>query len=243
MASAQDNSVIDVLTTRPARIAIAIAWVLFGVYAATAAPGEVGADSDTQLILGAINDPSSLNPIFFFIFNSLGLIPAVNLALLLPGSKDQSPLPMLPFAVSSFALGFGAVGPYLAVREPRPNPIARSELGFFTRYVTEGRLYGAGLIAGAIALSVGLLGITDVPLAMDGFSQLFASSKLVHVSTIDFAVLSALMFEPMKEDMARRGWWDENASSSEQLLRLIAFCIPVLGPSAYVLARPALLED
>ena len=34
--------------------------------------------ADNQLIARAIDDPSSLNPIFFFIFNALGLIPAVN---------------------------------------------------------------------------------------------------------------------------------------------------------------------
>ena len=56
-------------------------------------------------------------------------------------------------------------------------------------------------------------------------------------------VLSIFLFEPIKEDMARRGWWDEEAPSTEQLLRLVAFtALPVLGPSAYVLARPSLPE-
>ena len=49
---------------------------------------------------------------------------------------------------ASFALGFGAVGPYLALRQPRPEPISRSELGFFSRYATESRLYAVGVVAG-----------------------------------------------------------------------------------------------
>ena len=37
---------------------------------------------------GSFDDPSSLNPIFFAVFNALGVIPAINAALLFPGSKD-----------------------------------------------------------------------------------------------------------------------------------------------------------
>ena len=150
------------------------------------------ASADNQLIARAIEDPSSLNPIFFFIFNSLGLIPAVNLALLLPGAREQAPLPTAPLVGASFALGYGAVGPYLALREPRDAPISRAELGFFPRLVTESRLYGVGLVAGAAALAYGLLTMSDVAGARAEFDQLFASSKLVHVSTIDFAILSGL---------------------------------------------------
>ena len=42
-----------------------------------------------------------MNPVFFFVFNSLGLIPAVNAAVLLPGAKDQKPIPAAPFVASS----------------------------------------------------------------------------------------------------------------------------------------------
>ena len=41
-----------------------------------------------------------MNPVFFFVFNSLGLIPAVNAAVLLPGAKDQKPIPAAPFVAS-----------------------------------------------------------------------------------------------------------------------------------------------
>ena len=113
-----------------------------------------------------------------------------------------------------------------------------------------------GLVAGAAALGYGLLAMGDVAGARAEFGQLFASSKLVHVSTIDFAILSAFFFEPIREDMARRGWWSApiapaaapggteaaQAPSQVELARLAAFCFPVLGPAAYVLLRPALPE-
>ena len=41
-------------------------------------------------------------------------------ATLLPGSKDQKPVPELPFLGASLALGMFALSPYLALRERRP---------------------------------------------------------------------------------------------------------------------------
>ena len=180
-----------------------------------------------------------MNPVFFFVFNSLGLIPAVNAAVLLPGAKDQKPIPAAPFVASSFFAGFGGVGPYMIVREPRFGPIKRSELGFFPRVVTESKLFGAGLVAGAVGLYGGLLTqLSDG--ALQGYADLFSSSKLVSVSTVDFLILSLFAFEPIKEDMSRRGWW--GCYGENDVGRLAAFCFPVIGPAAYVLLRPA-LED
>ena len=45
----------------------------------------------------------------------------------------------------------------MILREPRPEPVKRSELGFAPRYVTESKLFGAGLVAGAVGLYGGLL--------------------------------------------------------------------------------------
>ena len=56
-------------------------------------------------------------------------------------------------------------------------------------------------------------------------------------------MLSTFAFEPIREDMARRGWWDEGSPTDAQRNRLLAFCaVPVLGPSLYVALRPPLQE-
>ena len=219
-----------------------------------------------------------MNPVFFFVFNSLGLIPAVNAAVLLPGAKDQKPIPAAPFVASrveikshaphaidaklssylhllvgpsmarklistqvasSFFAGFGGVGPYMILREPRFGPIKRSELGFFPRVVTESKLFGAGLVAGAVGLYGGLLTQLSGG-ALSDYIDLAASSKLVSVSSVDFLILSLFAFEPIKEDMSRRGWW--GCYGENNVGRLAAFCFPVLGPAAYVLLRPALKD-
>lgn len=236
-------SAIETVTSRPARAVMAAMWLFLIPYIATASPGDFLAESDTLLIQAAIENTSSLNPIFFAVFNALGLLPAVNGALLLPGAKGQSPLPTAPFVLASFALGFGAIGPYLSLRQPRPFPVARSELGLFTRYVTESRLFGLGLVAASLVLSAAFAaGLSDSS-AVREYAELFATSKLVHVSTIDLAVLSVFAFEPIREDMCRRGWWDEAEASPKQTAQLLAFSlVPVLGPCAYILLRPALEE-
>ncbi len=228
----------NVITDRPARAALAAAYVGFAGAIATF-PGEFNNPADIQLIQDALNDPTSMNPVFFFIFNSLGLIPAVNAAVLLPGAKDQRPLPAAPFVASSFFAGYGGVGPYMILREPRFGPIKRSELGFFPRVVTESKLFGAGLVAGAVGLYGGLLTqLSDG--ALSDYIDLAASSKLVSVSSVDFLILSLFAFEPIKEDMSRRGWW--GCYGDNDVGRLAAFCFPVLGPAAYVLLRPALKD-
>lgn len=86
--------------------------------------------------------------------------------------------------------------------------------------------------------------MADPAAAAAEYGELFASSKLVHVSSVDFAILSAFAYEPIREDMARRGWWDEAAAEGENnAARLLAFAaVPVLGPAAYLLLRPALEE-
>ena len=112
-----------------------------------------------------------------------------------------------------------------------------------------------GLVAGALVLAKILADGSGAD-SVAAFGELFATSKLVHVSTIDLAVLSTFAFEPIREDMARRGWWSApiapaaaregteaaQAPSQVELARLAAFCFPVLGPAVYVLLRPALPE-
>ena len=71
-----------------------------------------------------------------------------------------------------------------------------------------------------------------------------ATSKLVHVSSVDFVILSLFAFDPIREDMSRRGWWDERAGAQNDAKRLAAFsAVPLLGPVTYLLLRPPLPEE
>ena len=159
---------------------------------------------DAELVRGLVTAPFSgaTNPIFEALFNSLGVVPAVYAALLLPGAKDQPRCPAaLPIA-ASFALGFFALGPYLILREPRAAPVPRSSLGWLARVVLESKPFAA--LNAAFALFLVAYGVTHADrAAIDGFATLWTEqSALCCVSSCDLLVLSLAMVGPAREDAA-----------------------------------------
>lgn len=61
--------------------------------------------------------------VFSSIFNALGFLPAMMASLLCGGgafAKGRQPVPPQPFVFGAFALGFFALGPYLALRNYLP---------------------------------------------------------------------------------------------------------------------------
>jgi hypothetical protein len=182
-----------------------------------------------QTIIQTPND-GTVTPVFSALFNSLGILPAVYASLLLPGANSKQKIPGLLFVISSFALGFFGVAPYLALRRINVD-VTDSNKGM-----------GSGLFENKLS-SIGslLFGIYLVYFAFTApfegdrvaaYFDLFANQRLAHVSTIDFTILSIAMNEPMSEDMQRRGWQGPSA---------VTFCaIPLFGPIAYLLLRPPL---
>ena len=61
-----------------------------------------------------------MNPVFFSLFNMMGVYPAVYAALLVPGGRSAGGLPAWPFITGSFFLGAFALLPYMAraIRAP-----------------------------------------------------------------------------------------------------------------------------
>jgi hypothetical protein len=224
--------------TAPDRLGLAAGWVALGSAAAFVAPAGTSA-FDADLIAGLISAPFSgaTNPIFEALFNSLGVVPAVYAALLLPGGKDQPRLkPNVPVA-ASFALGFFALGPYLILREPRDvvGSVRRSDLGWATRTILESKLFAAFNAAFAAFLIV--YGITHADAAaVSGFKTLWTEqSALCCVSSCDLLVLSLAMYGVIGEDQKRRGVFSAGKAA--------AFAaVPVLGPCLWLVARPKLPE-
>jgi len=144
----------------PTRATMAAVYfaALYYVFSGTAPPAS---PEETIRLIQECIDPTAAPSVFFVIFNSLGLMPALYAAVLLPGAKDQSPLPAAPFLAAAFFAGYGATGPYLALRAPRPAPVARSELGFVARTVTESRVFGGAMLLSALLLGSKLLAIDD----------------------------------------------------------------------------------
>eukprot|EP00466_Bigelowiella_natans_P018093 jgi/Bigna1/138529/aug1.45_g13237 len=208
------------------------------------ASGE-GSDADIELLKALIASPfdGAINPIFVFVFNSLGIIPAVCNSDSDSGSSNQRPLPALPFVLSSFFAGFFALGPYLGLREERAaGSVTKQDLSGPAR-IAESKILGGLLLLASVGMlkfvftSEGILSGSAVP----GFWDMFSTQKLVHVSSLDFFVLSAMMYGPILEDLKRR----TNGQDDLQLkLRAaLATSLPLLGPSLHLITRPSLPDD
>ncbi len=215
----------------------ALAWLSFVTYAFTLAPGtnEAAKALDTELLNAIVANPfdPSINPLFVAIFNFLGVMPFVYSSLLLPGSRDQKP-PAWPFLIGSFALGFFAAGPYLALR--RFTPFRALPRNKFLAKAVENKIPAALALASSLYLVYyGLVGGDggDLGSRVEGYMALFSSQTLPHVSSLDLVILSLFVGDSMREDMLRRDWYSSG--------KLLAFAgVPVVGPCLYLLLRPSL---
>ena len=225
----------------PPRLAYLALWLGLLGYAFVLSPGgsvEAGA-VDAALIQTMISTPfdGTAPTIFTALFNALGILPAIYASLLLPGTKNGQKVPGLPFVLSSFALGFFGVGPYLGLRNKRENVTqatrGRGSIIFEFKGTSLAMLaFGVYLLYYAIAGDYVGADTTD---RLTGFIELFKTQRLAHVSTIDFTILSLAVADPMAEDMKRRGY---------SSLPAAAFAaVPVLGPCLYLLIRPSLPKE
>lgn len=226
-------------TTNPNRLAYGLLWSGLLAYVVLAAPGGSPEAKlmDTDLIMKMISTPfdGTTNAIFVALFNSLGIVPAVYASLLLPGSKDQK-VPALPFVIGTFALGFFAMGPYLALRSLNSD-VTDDDVAEGGRGVFESKFLGGGMLAFATYLLYYVTTQGDIGQQLDGFIQLFSTSTLAHVSTIDLTILSLAMWDPLREDRARRVAEKDEYSFPAAW----KFCaLPVFGPVFYLLSRPKL---
>lgn len=223
--------------TSPERLLLTAGWLGLGSTAVFVAPTGT-TEFDTELITSLISSPFSgtVNPIFEALFNSLGVVPAVYAALLLPGGKDQPRLPPVPPIALSFALGFFALGPYLITREPRGEvgSVKKSDLGWATKTVFESKIFAVGNAAFATFLTAYAVSHADTA-SVQGFVELWTTqSALCCVSSCDLLVLSLAFGGVIAEDMERRGFSNIPAAAFA--------AVPVLGPCLWLVVRPTLEE-
>ena len=171
----------------------------------------------------------TVSPLFVIIFNLLGLYPLIYASLLLSASKSQR-IPALPFVAGSLALGFFGIGPYLGLRE------------YKTDVTNEERGRGSGIFESKLVMalvSIGTLGLLQYTIlnkfdgeTFNSYLELFKTQRLVHISTIDFTILTLALWDPLKEDMIRRDWRGPSA--------LTVCALPIIGPLSYLLFRDKL---
>ncbi|CAM9386876.1 unnamed protein product [Scytosiphon promiscuus] len=215
-------------------------WVAFVAYALGPwSPGSTGDPKDvvlaTELFSVLLTPASPETAIFSCFFTALAFLPGAIASVLIGGGafgKGRQPVPPQPFVFGAFALGFIAVGPYLAVRNylPRSAMEEGEEMSTLEKALTS-KIFAAPVLALAVTTSYYLVSALANPAAISGFSELFWSSKFAHVSTLDFAVLSVLIVDPIREDMRRRGVEPEAA-------KVALYGFPLVGPALWLLVRP-----
>ncbi|KAJ4975996.1 hypothetical protein NE237_001102 [Protea cynaroides] len=181
------------------------------------------------------DDGFRMNEVLVSLWYIMGLWPLLYGMLLLPsGRSSRSKIPTWPFVVLSFFGGAYALIPYFVLWRPPPPPVEEVERGrwplnFLDSKITAGVLFAAGL--GIIAYA----GLASVDVWKE-FFQYFRESKFIHVTCLDFALLSTFAPFWTYNDMTTRKWSDKGS----WLLPITL--VPFLGPALYVILRPSLSD-
>ncbi|MBD2388409.1 DUF2834 domain-containing protein [Cylindrospermum sp. FACHB-282] len=206
------------------KISLGLLWLGFLSYAFFFAPPD---QPDTFELIKNLSTGQlqGINPLVIALFNIMGIWPLIYSAVLFIDGRGQK-IPAWPFATASFALGAFALLPYLALRESNKQLVGKKNV--FIKLL-DSRFTGVALTIGAtILVSFGLQGGD-----WGNFVQQWQTSRFIHVMSLDFCLLSLLFPALLRDDIARRGWQDN------QLFWLFAL-IPLFGPLMYLCVRPPL---
>ena len=222
-------------------------WAGLVAFAVFVAPGAMDSPADAEMIANYIADPmnSGMNPVFLLIFNLFAVIPVLLAGVIMPGASGRS-FPATPFLMASSAVGYFALGPYMAFRgegKGEDGVLTKSDLGWFTSNVLENKILNYLTLAVALSLpfSAGFFS-PDFQLgtAFEGYKGLLSSSKFVSISTCDLSVLSLTCALLIPSDLKRRGFEDEQKAVA---IAAATMLLPVIGASFYCALRPALDDE
>ncbi|MEH2007075.1 DUF2834 domain-containing protein [Nostoc sp.] len=208
------------------KIAFVALWLALITYAFFLAPPEQPGTFELIKNL-SIGQWQGINPLVIALFNLMGIWPLIYSAVIFIDGRGQK-IPAWLFAIASFAVGAFALLPYLALREPNNNFVAKKNA--FLKLL-DSRVTGVVLtVATVILVAYGLTGGD-----WDSFVQQWQTNRFINVMSLDFCLLCLLFPTLLGDDMARRSW------KNPQLFWLIAL-IPLFGPLIYLSVRPPLPE-
>lgn len=206
------------------KLGFALLWLGFSLYAFVFAPPTQPDTLDTIIKLSS-GQWSDLNPAIVALFNLMGIWPMVYACLMLIDGVGQK-IPAWPFVTASFGVGAFALLPYLALREP--NDTFEGEKTKLLKVVDSPWVGRAIMLGSLVLLSYGLFNGD-----WRDFAQQWQTSQFIHVMSLDFCMLCAVVSPLVKDDMAKR---DMDSSA----LFWVATLIPLLGVAFYLSVRSPL---
>lgn len=219
-------------------IGIFALWVLFCVYAFAVSP-DMTPEYDLQFMLASfklLKDEMVLNPVCSAIFTWMGIYPILYIGLLIPSARSKNKVPAWPFLVLSLGLGASTLLPYFALWQFDPTvkaPPTKGDLEGWSKLplkILESPIFPCLLVA--VFLYFGYLGVMSGSSGWNEYLDLFSKSRLIHVSTIDFVLLSAVAPFWVFHDASVR-----LLSEDKGWIRFLAF-VPLIGPLTYLILRP-----
>lgn len=233
------------------KVCFSLLWVGFCLYAFAFAPPQ---QPDTFELIAKLSTGqwADINPATVALFNLMGVWPMIYACLALIDGTAQK-IPAWPFVTLSFGVGAFALLPYLALRDGD----AGLSSGFDSDFDKEKSVQqdsteekkaddnSSKLLAvvdspwtgRAIALASLILIIYGLTQGnWQDFAQQWRTSQFIHVMSLDFCVLCAVVAPLVKSDMARRKM--DNAA-----LFWAAVLIPLLGVVGYLSVRSPLIES
>ncbi|MEO1393047.1 MAG: DUF2834 domain-containing protein [Cyanobacteria bacterium J06634_5] len=215
------------------KIGFALLWLGFGIYAFVFAPPAQPDTLDTIIQLSS-GQWDALNPAVVALFNLMGIWPMIYASLALIDGLDQK-IPAWPFVAGSFAVGAFALLPYLALRQPTPaalgsaNGLKSNLSGHKLIRLVDSPWFGRSLLLGSVLLlSYGVFNGD-----WSDFAEQWRTSQFIHVMSLDFCMLCAVVGPLLKSDMAKR-------TLNNPVLFWSATLIPLLGIAFYLSVRPPL---
>lgn len=230
----------------PSSIVFGKVWLLLVLWAFSPyAPGSLGSAEDAGMVNAIIANPASpgINELFYTAFNFFAVIPVILSCLILPqGSKNG--IPAGPFLALTSALGYIALGPYLALRAPPVDSIEqkRGSVSWVTSNILENKAFNWLVVLFTLYLPVGanLFGAfaADPEALYRGFLDIISTSRVAGVSMVDITILYAVSIYLTPRDYLLR-----KPEASEGEARAIAAAtavVPFLGSALYCALRPKL---
>lgn len=209
------------------RLGFGLLWIAVLVYAFNFAPPE-SPDTPDLILRMSTGEWDGINPAILALFNLMGVFPFAYAAMLFADGRGQK-VGAWVFVAASFGVGAFALLPYLAIRDR--NPQLQGEKNAVLKF-WDSRILGALLAAAAIVLLV--FGVTQGD--WSDFAQQWQTVRFIHVMSLDFLLLCALVPAVLRDDMARRGLESSTVFWAVSL-------VPLLGLLAYLSLRPPLPES